>query len=51
MKFLLTFFLLSCATVFGEISTEEGVLVLDDTNFAEATTANELMLVEFYAPW
>lgn len=39
------------AFVSATIPTEEGVLVLDDSNFDEAVEANGQMLVEFYAPW
>jgi len=35
----------------GEITKEEGVLVLTDANFEEAVSQNEFVLVEFYAPW
>jgi len=30
---------------------EDGVLVLDDSTFAEAIKSNPFILVEFYAPW
>ena len=30
---------------------EDGVLVLDDSNFDEAMTKYDQILVEFYAPW
>jgi len=45
-----TFFLLLTA-VFAAIEVEEGVLVLNDANFDEAVAQNDILLVEFYAPW
>jgi len=42
---------LSVAVAFAAIATEEGVLVLTDSNFDEAIAQNDILLVEFYAPW
>lgn len=39
------------ALVYAALPLDDGVLVLDDTNFAEATATHDQLLVEFYAPW
>jgi hypothetical protein len=39
------------AIVNAVLPVEDHVLVLDDSNFSEASAAHSLMLVEFYAPW
>lgn len=39
------------SVVTAVIPVEDNVLVLDDTNFDEASTKHDQMLVEFYAPW
>jgi hypothetical protein len=52
MKFFSAFFTaLVVALARSEIAIEDGVLVLGDSNFEEATAAHSQMLVEFYAPW
>ncbi|XP_029189738.2 protein disulfide-isomerase 2-like [Acropora millepora] len=60
MKLYLVFLLSLVAIALGdgeekpgsdEIEVEEEVLVLKDVNFEKAITDNELVLVEFYAPW
>lgn len=43
--------LLCLVVIQAAIEKEGGVLVLDDSNWAEAQEANPEMLVEFYAPW
>ena len=35
----------------AKIETEDDVLVLTESNFDQAVKENELILVEFYAPW
>lgn len=51
MKSFLFSLLFTAVTVFAAITTEEGVLVLTDSNFDEAVAQNDILLVEFYAPW
>jgi len=44
--------LLCVAAVFaGDYATEEGVLVLTDSTFAQALEEYDFVLAEFYAPW
>jgi protein disulfide-isomerase A1 len=46
---LVTF--LSIQIVFGAPEVEDGVLVLDESNFYEELAKHDNLLVEFYAPW
>merc|ERR1711872_1066201 len=49
--FLFAYILIINSGLGSEIPTEDGVLVLTTENFNEAIESNELILVEFYAPW
>lgn len=51
MKILTAVLLFVATAVSAEITTEEGVLVLNNDNFQEAVDGNDYLLVEFYAPW
>ena len=51
MRFLALMFLIVIGVVAAAITKDGDVLVLDDTNFLEATSAHNSILVEFYAPW
>merc|ERR1719394_853985 len=51
MRLVVTVVSLLVALVNGEITKDEGVLVLTEANFQEAVDAHEFILVEFYAPW
>jgi len=51
MRLVVTVVSLLVALVNGEITKDEGVLVLTEANFQEAVDTHEFILVEFYAPW
>jgi protein disulfide-isomerase A1 len=51
MKAFLIALLCVTAVFAGEYATEEGVLVLTDTTFAQAIEEYDHVLAEFYAPW
>lgn len=51
MRAIIFLFGLIAAVVSASITLEEGVLVLDESNFEDAVNENSAMLVEFYAPW
>jgi len=50
LLFFLTTALVS-SSVLGEVTQEEGVLVLNSDNFKGVISDNSMVLVEFYAPW
>ena len=39
------------ATAVTAVEKEDGVLVLNESNFDEELSKHEYLLVEFYAPW
>ena len=43
--------LLSAAVLCADVEKEDGVLILDESNFQDVITENDKILVEFYAPW
>ena len=47
----LAFAATACSMVSANVTTEGGVLVLNDANFDEELKKHEFLLVEFYAPW
>ena len=56
MKKISLLFLAAIAAVLGLIQAtepeiDEGVIVLNDSNFNEVLSKNDYLLVEFYAPW
>lgn len=51
MRAFVLLFSLLAAVISASITLDEGVLVLDESNFEDAVKENNQMLVEFYAPW
>jgi len=51
MKAILIAVLCFAAVFAGDYATEEGVLVLTDSTFAQAIEEYDFVLAEFYAPW
>jgi len=55
MRFAKTFFAIAASVLVAvnaaTIETEEDVLVLTEENFDQALEENDMLLVEFYAPW
>lgn len=51
MGYLVLLFFLSCSLGLNSVKEEDGVLVLNDSNFDQILNDYPQILVEFYAPW